>query len=159
MMQDAAFTISGKWPKSAFFGKKWPFFGTKITLAHTIFSFLEIPLVEMFYELRGTFWRMFQGLGVASFCVEFFFKMPKFDRNFLNFLFPKNSFNVIISASRDMSMPYFAWIDCDLMILGRKTPFWSIIDPIHALAPPSSPWSGSKFESFFVNFHEISVGL
>ena len=50
------------------------------------------------------------------------------NRNFLNFLFPKNSFNAILSASRDMSMPYFAWIDCDLMILGRKTPFLSIID-------------------------------
>ena len=74
VMQNAAFTISEKWPKSVFFGKKWPFFVTKTTLAPTILSFLEIPLVEMFYGVRGTFWRMFQGLSVAGFCGEIFWR-------------------------------------------------------------------------------------
>ena len=42
-----------------------------------ILSFPEIPLVELFQELRGTLWRMFQVLGVAGFCGEIILKSEK----------------------------------------------------------------------------------
>ena len=76
-MQNAAFTISRKLPKSAFLSKKGPFLGTEMAPTPKILSFPEIPLVELFQELRGTLWRMFQVLGVAGFCGEIILKSEK----------------------------------------------------------------------------------
>ena len=42
-----------------------------------ILSFPEILLVELFQELRGTLWRMYQVLGVAGFCGEIILKSEK----------------------------------------------------------------------------------
>ena len=74
VMQNAAFTISGKWPKLAFFSQKQPFLGTKMISTLKIPKVPESPLVQSFSELRGTFWHMFQFMGVAEVGGEFFFK-------------------------------------------------------------------------------------
>ena len=77
VMQNAAFTISRKLPKSAFLSKIRPFLGTKMAPTPKILSFLEIPLVELVQELRGTFWHMFRVVGVAGFCGEIILKSEK----------------------------------------------------------------------------------
>ena len=74
MMQNAAFTISGKLPKLAFFSQKQPFLGTKMISTLKIPKVPESPLVQSFSELRGTFWHMFQFMGVAEVGGEFFFE-------------------------------------------------------------------------------------
>ena len=136
-MQNAAFTISRKLPKSAFLSKKGPFLGTKMAPTPKILSFPEIPLVELFQELRGTLWRMFQVLGVAGFCGEIILKSEKMTiyiggtlskifffgkfRKIPIFLWPQNCLNTILIACKDILMPYPACNYYNSVISGRKT--------------------------------------